>query len=134
MNLIIILSVIITSLTPKVIRCPILYHHSFHTLNDCFKEHNIKLIPKSKTKDKDLSTSTKDQIPAVEKSGVYLAKCLSDDCNTVYTYRANGRTIKNSDERSSAIAEHVFRMRKQPKKIEHFGIVTYRITQTKWHK
>lgn len=110
---------LITSLEPvteKIIRCPNTYHSSFHKLRSCFIDNNVQLIPTSKTKPKNLLLSTKDSTPKDEKSCVYLAKCSSSKCNTVYIGQT-ARTLKirlkehlkciENNDRSSAIVEHV---------------------------
>lgn len=106
------------------------YHVSaFPKLHKCFTDANIKLIPKSTTKIKNLLQSTKDPIANNEKPGIYYAHCDNTDCDLVYIgqtarelkirAKEHIRYIKNKEAYRSGLAEHSLQF-KHNVKMENF--------------
>jgi len=87
-------------------------------LKNVFRKHNFQLITKSETTIKNYLGGYKDDVPKLQKSGIYAEFCR--DCDSIYVgqtrrsvldrHKEHMRAIENKDPEKSSVADHVLEL------------------------
>lgn len=104
-------------LTENKKRCSMLYHQPYHNdISKCFAKVDLLVAPKSNNKVNSLLKSSKDFVPLINRPGIYIAKCETENCDACYVgqtrrelkVRGNEhlKCYENNTPSRSAIAEH----------------------------